>query len=197
MKLIHLKFIFSVSCLFICMNSEGQDGMKDSFESIFSNIANEPTALSYANHLEINNEGGHLQGVQMVDSEFGRFAVMTGSSDSYAYYMVVKLGHVNQVVSVTKLFDKPLKHAGGFQIFQNYMAIGIEDNSAKNKSKVCIYDLSNPEKPTHEPINVLWYFSNRNCDFYFVYRLLHQNIVLFRIAEVHVNSFPYLRNHRR
>jgi hypothetical protein len=32
------------------------------------------------------------------------------------------------------------------------MAIGIEDNSAKDKSKVCIYDLSNPENPPSKPI---------------------------------------------
>jgi hypothetical protein len=32
------------------------------------------------------------------------------------------------------------------------MAIGIEDNSAKDKSKVCIYDISNPENPPAKPI---------------------------------------------
>lgn len=51
--------------------------------------------------------------------------------------------------------DKPFKHAGGFQIFQNYLAVGIEDNSKKDKSKVCIYDVSNPENPSLKPLAVI------------------------------------------
>jgi hypothetical protein len=59
------------------------------------------------------------------------------------------------VISVNKLMDKPFKHAGGFQIFQNYMAVGIEDNDAKDKSRVCVYDISNPEKPQNKPVSVI------------------------------------------
>ena len=40
---------------------------------------------------------------------------------------------------------KPFKHAGGIQIFKDLMVVGIEDNDAKDKSKVCIYDIDDPE----------------------------------------------------
>jgi hypothetical protein len=80
--------------------------------------------------------------------------VLSGSSDSYSYFAVVKQGDKNEVISVNQLMDKPFKHAGGFQIYQNYLAVGIEDNDAKDKSKVCIYDISNPEKPAEKPVAV-------------------------------------------
>jgi hypothetical protein len=89
------------------------------------------------------------------ENEHAEYALMTGSSDSYSYCSVVKLGNENKVVSVNELMGKPFKHAGGFQIFQNYLAVGIEDNSIKDKSKICIYDISKPENPFEEPISVI------------------------------------------
>jgi hypothetical protein len=109
----------------------------------------------YSNSREVHNSGGHLQGIQIIEKNLARYAIMTGSSDSYSYCSVIKLGIQNDVISVNKLMEKPFKHAGGFQIFENYMAVGIEDNSAKDKSKVCIFDLSDPEKPIFQPIAVI------------------------------------------
>ncbi len=51
--------------------------------------------------------------------------------------------------------NKPFKHAGGCQIFQNYLAVGIEDNDAKNKSKVCIFEILNPENPPVKPVAII------------------------------------------
>jgi hypothetical protein len=50
---------------------------------------------------------------------------------------------------------KPYKHAGGFQIFQSLMAVGIEDNSEKDKSKVFIYEIDDPEKPPVELLTAI------------------------------------------
>jgi len=128
---------------------------KDAVISAFMAINTSPSVINYLNDKEINNSGGHLQGIQWIERTSGRYVVMTGSSDTYSYYSVVKLGDKNRVLSVNRLMDKPFKHAGGFQAFQNYMAVGIEDNSAKDKSMVCIYDISDPEKPTTEPLAVI------------------------------------------
>jgi len=121
----------------------------------FNNIGKVPSVIKYTNSLEINNRGGHLQGVQLVNHNNTQYAVLSGSSDSYSYYSVVKLGQDNKVISVNKLMDKPFKHAGGFQIFKSYMAVGIEDNSEKNRSKVCILDISDPENPSVNPLSVI------------------------------------------
>lgn len=123
--------------------------------SEFNRIETTPEILGFSNEFEINNRDGHLQGIQKFENEKGEYVLMSGSSDSYSYCSVVKLGNENKVISLNKLMEKPFKHAGGFQIFQNYLAVGIEDNSAKDKSKVCIYDISEPEKPLAKPITVI------------------------------------------
>ena len=152
-----LRLLVVTIIMFICMSghSTGINKSKDKVRSAFMNIDTSPTLLNYFNDKEINNSGGHLQGIQWIERTSGRYVVMTGSSDGYSYYSVVKLGDKNRVLSVNKLMDKPFKHAGGFQVFQDYLAVGIEDNSAKDKSMVCIYDIADPEKPGTEPLAVI------------------------------------------
>ena len=125
------------------------------FITEFNNIETTPEIKIFTNEFEINNTDGHLQGIQKFENDNGEYVLMSGSSDSYSYCSVVKLGNENKVILLNKLMEKPFKHAGGFQIFQNYLAVGIEDNSAKDKSKVCIYDISEPEKPLAKPLTVI------------------------------------------
>ena len=143
-----MKFIISAISVLLFTNCFGQISSKNSIVSKFESIDKNPFVISFSNSMEINNNGGHLQGVQLIKDDSLNYAILSGSSDSYSYYSVVKLGVENEVISVNKLMDKPFKHAGGIQIFQNYMAVGIEDNSKKDKSKVCIYDISDPENLT-------------------------------------------------
>lgn len=135
--------------------SAGINKSREAVRAAFMEIRTVPTAIQYSNSLEVNNSGGHLQGIQLIERKSGRYAVMTGSSDQYSYYAVIRLGVKNTVLSVNKLMDKPLKHAGGFQVYRDYMAVGIEDNSGKDRSLVCIYDISDPEKPKTEPLAVI------------------------------------------
>jgi hypothetical protein len=149
------NFVITAIFFSLYINSFGQVFSGKSLVSEFKNLDSKPEIISYSNTLEINNSGGHLQGIQSIQNNDGKYFVLSGSSDSYSYFAVVKQGDKNEVISVNKLMDKPFKHAGGFQIFQNYMAVGIEDNDAKDKSKVCIYDISNPEKPAGKPVAVI------------------------------------------
>jgi hypothetical protein len=143
--------------LLLCISGHcsGTGKSKEAVISAFLAIDSSPSLINYLNDKEINNSGGHLQGIQWIERTSGRYVVMTGSSDTYAYYSVVKMGDKNRVFSVNRLMDKPFKHAGGFQVFQNYLAVGIEDNSEKDKSMVCIYDISDPEKPGTQPLSVI------------------------------------------
>ena len=84
-----------------------------------NDLDSNPKVISYSNSLEINNSGGHLQGIQTIENNTGKYFILSGSSASYSYLAVVKQGDKNEVISVNKLMDKPFKHAGGFQIFQN------------------------------------------------------------------------------
>jgi hypothetical protein len=149
------NFVITAIFFSLYINSFGQVFSGKSLVSEFKNLDSKPEIISFSNPLEINNSGGHLQGIQSIQNNDGKYFVLSGSSDSYSYFAVVKQGDKNEVISVNKLMDKPFKHAGGFQIYQNYMAVGIEDNDAKDKSKVCIYDISNPEKPGGKPVAVI------------------------------------------
>ncbi len=118
-------------------------------------VATLPKIIRCKNELEVNNHGGHLQGVQLLENAEVEYAVVTGSSDTYAYYSVVKKENRYEVLSISKLMHSPFRHAGGFQIFQNLMAVGIEDNSARDRSKVCIYEIDDPEKPPVRPLTLI------------------------------------------
>ena len=116
-----------------------------SFPEFFVKIDTEPQIILCKNDLEVNNQGGHLQGVQLLQRDNVEYAILSGSSGTYAYYLVAKLDHYCEVLSVNILMYKPFKHAGGIQIYQDLMVVGIEDNAAKDKSKICIYKIIDPE----------------------------------------------------
>jgi hypothetical protein len=142
------KYILLINSLFPFL-VYSQNG---SIRGLFLKIDTEPQIILCKNELEVNNQGGHLQGVQLQVKDDAEYAIISGSSENYAYYAVVKLDNYKEVLSVNILMHKPFKHAGGMQIFQDLMVIGIEDNTAKDKSKVCIYDLIDPETPPVKPL---------------------------------------------
>lgn len=143
-----MNSVCSILSLFVFLSCLNCDEL---FVAKFQDLNQNPTPVGFTNNLEINNNGGHLQGVQLIERNGNKYAVLSGSSDLYSYYSVVKLGDDSEVISVNKILDKPFKHAGGFQIFQNYMAVGVEDNEKKDKSKVYIFDISNPENSDSKP----------------------------------------------
>jgi hypothetical protein len=110
------------------------------------------TSNSFINSWPINNEGGHLQGIQPLYQDQQSYLVLSGSSSTYSYYAMIRLGESPQVIGIQKILDKPFKHAGGFQIYDHYMAVGVEDNDARNHSYVFIFDLADPESPPAEPV---------------------------------------------
>ena len=121
------------------------------FVNYFNAVDSKPVEISFSNQLQVNNKGGHLQGIQRYENNNGEYFFLSGSSDKVAYCAVLKINSENKIIQINHFFEKPFKHAGGFQIFENYLAVGIEDNDKKDKSKVCIYDISNAEEKFGEP----------------------------------------------
>lgn len=148
-------FVTTAILLSFCLNSAGQMVQGKTPEFIFNRLNSYPEIISFSNQLQLNNNGGHLQGIQFYQVNNRNYWILSGSSVTEAYLAVIAQGENNEVISVKKLMDKPFKHAGGFQVFQNYLAVGIEDNDAKDKSKVCIYDISKPENIDTKPLNVI------------------------------------------
>lgn len=114
--------------------------------------------------------GGHLQGIQRSYVTKNRAATMiiSSSSDSESYFFVGSLplpfdsdglsapacaweseggGNAETVVYYHKLCDAPLKHAGGIQVIERYLVVGVEDNSSRDRSRVLFYEISDPASP--------------------------------------------------
>lgn len=119
------------------------------FVRAFQQISNAPTSITFKNTLPINPEGGHIQGIQWVQPDY---ILLSGSSSTVSYYASAKDG---QLVKVDTLLHRPYKHAGGFQVNDGLLAIGVEDNEAKNTSQILIYDLSDPANPSDEPLQII------------------------------------------
>jgi len=149
--LLPLLVLANVVSTFSQVNTATSDLIISSLER----LKEAPVSIIFQNNKQINNQGGHLQGIQYINYEQNDYYVLSGSSGDYSYYSVVKTGKDNLVISINKIMEKPFKHAGGFQIFKNLMAIGVEDNDAKNRSKVFIFNFNNPEKPPEEPLAII------------------------------------------
>ncbi|NND08735.1 MAG: hypothetical protein HKN87_20365 [Saprospiraceae bacterium] len=129
--------LLSISC--VHRQSDGIDVMVRSFQALSGNHSK----ISIANDIGPFPSGGHLQGVQFLQVKDQDLAVVSGSSDQVAYMASIQLEASPRVSSLIDLMEKPLKHAGGFQISDGYLSIGIEDNEARDTSVVQLYDIRN------------------------------------------------------
>jgi hypothetical protein len=87
--------------------------------------------------------GGHLQGIQQVTIAGRPFAILSGSSSAESYLALIALeGAAGRVTAVKPLLPRPFKHAGGFQVCGDYLAVGIEDDNTKVVSRIWILQLS-------------------------------------------------------
>jgi hypothetical protein len=153
--MIPYNLLFPIAFMLTITLSTAPEIKKSDVITQFNNIETTPQTISFTNNFDVNNTDGHLQGIQLCENAVGKYFILSGSSATYSYCPIVKLGVENKTATVNRLMEKPFKHAGGFQVYQDYLAIGIEDNSTKDKSKVCIYDISEPEAPLAQPFAVL------------------------------------------
>lgn len=106
-------------------------------------IANVPQAFAAVNDKpytytcaskQAGAKGGHLQGVQMVHNAREEF-IITASGGENAYYVYLYQG---KAVYTKQILEMPYRHAGGCQAAGNLLVVGVEDNMAKDKSKVLL-----------------------------------------------------------
>ncbi len=97
--------------------------------------------------------GGHLQGIQRMDIDGRMYFIISGSSDDAAYFIVV--GRTSRGFGIVQrkiICGEPYRHAGGIQVIGDYLAVGVEDNLERDRSRVYFFDVSNPGEPIGEPI---------------------------------------------
>jgi len=140
-------------------------------EKLFNQLPSDPARLVFINDIPFDNEGGHLQGVQPYYFKGEEYLFFSGSSSTYGYLAVAQ---GQKVRKLHRLMHKPFKHAGGFQIHRDWLAVGVEDNEARNASFVQIYKLGDPLSDLKEPVAVIERSGereratagNRHMDFY-------------------------------
>ncbi|UCD49397.1 MAG: hypothetical protein JSW27_17925 [Phycisphaerales bacterium] len=86
--------------------------------------------------------GGHLQGIQQATIAGQRFAILSGSARESYLALIALEEDAGRVVKIKPLLPRPFKHAGGFQVCGDYLAVGIEDDNTKMASRIWILKLS-------------------------------------------------------
>ncbi|MEX2513067.1 MAG: hypothetical protein WD398_09185 [Cyclobacteriaceae bacterium] len=119
------------------------------FPKAFDALAITPHEITFTNLIPFDQNGGHLQGIQ----KYGENRLfLSGSSQSKSFLVEVELDQFNKITRIIELMPEPFRHAGGFQVFDHYLAIGIEDNVKRTISKVMVYDLEQSENIWSQPM---------------------------------------------
>ena len=120
--------------------------------SAFHQQSGDATVIEFAMEGWSIPSGGHLQGIQRTYTRKPYF-IISGSSDHEAYLIVVgKVAEGYGIIQKKAISHDPYRHAGGIQIIGDYLAVGVEDNSIKDKSWVYFLNIADPEKPIGDPI---------------------------------------------
>jgi len=149
--IIFVWFFISFTETFSQSSAEHPNSMIDQIRQ----IKDEPNEIVIHNSIPLHNAGGHIQGVQAMNHQGKTFYFLSGSTDKYSYYSIAKIDENNRFITHKMILEKPFKHAGGFQIYDKLMAVGIEDNDQKKRSKVFVYLIENPEAPPEKPLAII------------------------------------------
>ena len=141
MKSFLYLLILGLSFLLACPQKTASIGDNSAFDFQPEKSSN----IALKNELGIPNEGGHIQGIQLYQKAGKSWYFFSGSSANQSYLAIADAESRN-VISVQKLLDEPYRHAGGFQIMDDLLAVGIEDNEKKDKSLIHVYRILNAEK---------------------------------------------------
>ncbi len=117
----------------------------------FLALHTEPEVLQLDNELDIPMENGHFQGIQVCKMDGKEKIFISGSSHSTAYLVQGDLAS-GKTEKLIRLMKDPFRHAGGFQMSEPFLAIGIEDNYTKTTSKVNLYNYQNGDLLKAEPV---------------------------------------------
>lgn len=105
--------------------------------------------------LNFDQSGGHIQGIQKYSTGEKDYLLLSGSSERVAYMAFAEYDSTARIIQIDTLMTEPFRHAGGFQIMDHYLAVGIEDNHLRTSSRVIIYDLTQVGEAPLTPLHSL------------------------------------------
>lgn len=133
-----MKHLVTIWILLATIHGYGQH----TFHTLMDKIPAKGIDIPIEMPLVFDQSGGHLQGIQLYTAGDKPLLYLSGSSEQIAFMAVAEYGSTIRVLRVDTLDTAPYRHAGGFQITNHYLAVGVEDNHQRNTSKVLIYDLN-------------------------------------------------------
>ena len=156
-----LALIFCLVPLLARAEEPGRLGFAPRLDDVAAAIAN-LDATSEAASFSLGDRqlprGGHLQGIQVrYDAVKNRHLVfLTHDSQTVGYLLVVEFAEnfrqPGRVIAYQAFpsdgQSPPLRHAGGSQLVDDVLAVGLEDNQQKARSEIQFWNVVNPEKPT-------------------------------------------------
>ena len=147
-----IALFYFVFCVLVSLAQQTE--IKDLVEQI-NDLDNVPATISFSSSLSIDGTGGHIQGIQRFIHKGEDYYFLSGSSDEFSYYAVAKSGANNFIVSSNRILPAPYRHAGGIQIYNDLLAVGVEDNIERTKSRVMIFQIEHPEKVSKDPLAII------------------------------------------
>lgn len=138
-----------IACLWLspilCFGQQVKN-VPDAFET----LSTEAEVILISNDIKVPTERGHLQGVQLIDKNGTEKLLISGSSLNKAYILQADLATKTTDKLIT-LMKTPYRHAGGIQVSEPYVAVGIEDNFIRTSSKVRLYNYHDVNLYTAQP----------------------------------------------
>lgn len=110
-------------------------------EAAFNAIPSRPSIYHFQNTTFKPPKGGHLQGIQGWEESGREYIIITAGSAHFSYYVEASLSPEGRVTKLQRLLHKPYRHAGGNQWCEGRVAVGVEDNFAKDKSQVLLINV--------------------------------------------------------
>ena len=123
-------------------------------QTAFNAISSQPQVLHIKNGSVKIPAGGHLQGIQCLNDSA---VIITASSASYSYYLIAQLNKrtgEGKIKRLQKIADSPYRHAGGCQVNNDTMMVGIEDNRAKDKSQIVMVSFNDSSRQNNSHITL-------------------------------------------
>jgi len=149
---LHVKVCLLTSFVFCGFIGSGQyvKNVPEAFAALHSN----PEVIHIENVIDVPNEEGHFQGIQLIDIAGIEKLLISGSSFTQAYILQVDLTQRKTEKLIT-LMNAPYRHAGGIQVSTPFLLVGIEDNFTKTVSKVGLYSYLDANLHKAEPNSVI------------------------------------------
>jgi len=133
-----LMTVLTVFIVCLCTSSAAGQNVEH-VPSAFELLSTKAEVILIENDLAVPTEKGHLQGIQWVEINEEEKLLISGSSRYLAYLLKIDLAG-KKAEKLIPLMKDPFRHAGGMQVEDPYLAVGIEDNVLKTTSKVRVYD---------------------------------------------------------